>query len=98
MHGERRRVETSVTVAVGIRPEDIVVSGDGALAATVSVVEYQGREFAVEAVTDRGLRLHVRTQTRLAPGEAVRLHLPAQRLLVFPGGDELPRARHELIG
>ncbi|MBT0768717.1 ABC transporter ATP-binding protein [Kineosporia sp. J2-2] len=82
-------------VAIGIRPEDIEVTtdpaGDGTVAATVSVVEYQGREFAVEALTGNGLRFHVRTSARLVPGDAVALRLPEQRLLVFPGGDDLPQ-------
>jgi putative spermidine/putrescine transport system ATP-binding protein len=86
-------------VAVGIRPEDLHVTdgdrtGDGEplLEATVSVVEYQGREFAVEVRTGTGLRLHVRTAARLVPGDAVRLHAGSSRLLVFAGGDGLPSA------
>jgi putative spermidine/putrescine transport system ATP-binding protein len=81
------------SVVVGIRPEDVVVasaSGPDVLSATVSVVEYQGREFAVEAATDSGLRLHVRTTARLVPGDSVLLRLPRERLLVFPGGEDLP--------
>lgn len=85
-------VGRSATVAVGIRPEDIVVeAGPDALDATVSVVEYQGREFAVEAVTVAGLRLHLRTTVRLVAGDPVSLRLPRSRLLVFPGGDSLPQ-------
>ncbi|GAB6902274.1 ABC transporter ATP-binding protein [Kineosporia succinea] len=85
-------VETGETVAVGIRPEDIeVVPAEGTLEATITVIEYQGREFAVEAVTAQGIRLHVRTPARLAAGDPVHLRLPAERLLIFPGGDDLPR-------
>jgi putative spermidine/putrescine transport system ATP-binding protein len=58
--------------------------------ATVSVVEYQGREFAVEVRTATGLRLHLRTPVRLVPGDPLTLQVPADRLLVFPGGDDLP--------
>ncbi len=81
-------------VAVGIRPEHVLVSSPddpATLKAVVSVVEYQGREFAVEAVAANGLRLHLRTDARLVPGDAVSLRLPAERVLVFPGGDELPQ-------
>jgi len=86
-------------VAVGVRPEDLHVvapaSPDGPpdcpglLAATVSVVEYQGREFAVEVAAAGGLRLHLRTASRLVPGDPVTLRVPPDRLLVFPadGGD-----------
>ena len=66
---------------------------DGTVAATVSVVEYQGREFAVEVRTAAGLRLHLRTTARLVPGDGVTLRVPAGRLLVFPGGGgDLPVA------
>jgi len=95
-------------VVVGVRPEDLHVGADGAPAdggpadggpadgtvtATVSVVEYQGREFAVEVRTAAGLRLHLRTTARLVPGDGVTLRVPAGRLLVFPGGGgDLPVA------
>jgi putative spermidine/putrescine transport system ATP-binding protein len=58
--------------------------------ATVEVVEYQGREFAVEARTRDGLRLHVRTGARVVPGDAVTLTIAPERLLVFPRGAETP--------
>jgi len=95
-------VRAGERVAVGVRPEDVTVhradavqgdaAGDGAPSATVTVVEYQGREFAVEVLTATGLRLHLRTTERQVPGDPVRLELPADRLLVFPGGDDLPSA------
>jgi putative spermidine/putrescine transport system ATP-binding protein len=70
-----------------VRPEDVrVVAADGEnrIAATVEVVEYQGRELAVEVRTDTGRALHLRTDGRLAPGDAVTLTLPPDRLLVYP--------------
>jgi putative spermidine/putrescine transport system ATP-binding protein len=87
-------------VAAGIRPEDLEVVGESvadAVRGTVSVVEYQGREFAVDVRTEGGLRLQLRTPARLVPGDAVRVRVPADRLLVFPGGDELP-AEPEPLG
>ncbi|MFC8503830.1 ABC transporter ATP-binding protein [Pedococcus sp. NPDC057267] len=85
------------TVVVGVRPEDVVVAPDAGgrntVRATVEVVEYQGRELAVEARTADGVRLHVRTGARLAPGDAVTFAVDPERLLVFPQGDEpLPHA------
>jgi putative spermidine/putrescine transport system ATP-binding protein len=88
-------------VAVGIRPEDLTISSaaqedaaggspSGSVEAVVTVVEYQGREFAVEVRTPAGIRLHLRTARRVAAGERIRLTVPAERLLVFPGGDGLP--------
>jgi putative spermidine/putrescine transport system ATP-binding protein len=68
-------------------------AGANTLRATVEVVEYQGRELAVEARTPDGLRLHVRTPERLAPGDARTFTVDPARLLVFPQGDEaLPEA------
>jgi putative spermidine/putrescine transport system ATP-binding protein len=74
-------------VIAAIRPEDVRVAptvGENRIEATVDVVEYQGRELAVEARTDRGLALHVRTDQRLAPDDAVTLTVDPQRLLVYP--------------
>ncbi|MGN6412499.1 ABC transporter ATP-binding protein [Flexivirga sp.] len=76
-------------VQVGIRPEDLTIGDPGAVAAltvdaTVDVVEYQGREFAVEAHLRSGEAVHVRTGARPATGEVVRLTAEARRVLVFP--------------
>jgi putative spermidine/putrescine transport system ATP-binding protein len=74
-------------VVAAVRPEDVrvvdVVGGENVLAATVDVVEYQGRELAVEVRTD-GRALHLRTEQRLAPGDAVTLAVDPARLLVYP--------------
>jgi putative spermidine/putrescine transport system ATP-binding protein len=77
-------------VVAGVRAEDLRLdpaSADG-VKAIVEVVEYQGREFAVEARTDSALRLHLRTSSRLAPGDAVTVSVDPARLLVFPLGDD----------
>jgi putative spermidine/putrescine transport system ATP-binding protein len=73
-------------VVAAIRPEDISLDGD--LEATVEVVEYQGREFTVEARTADGLVLHVRTDRRLTAGDHVKVGFPADRLLIFPAEEE----------
>jgi putative spermidine/putrescine transport system ATP-binding protein len=69
-------------VIAGIRPEDLRI-GPG-LPATVEVVEYQGREVAVEARTAGGIALHLRTVERPAVGERITVTADPQRLLVFP--------------
>lgn len=78
-------------VMVGIRPEDLTLGGpesaagsSNTLRATVEVVEYQGRELAMEVLTERGLRLHVRSGTRATPGDAVTVLVDPARVLVFP--------------
>jgi len=91
--GELTRGETA---AVGVRPEDLVIStgrggtppGSNVIEATVEVVEYHGREMAVEARTAQGLRLHVRSEDRLTRGDVVTVTVSPDRLLVFPLGEE----------
>jgi putative spermidine/putrescine transport system ATP-binding protein len=69
-------------VVAAVRPEDLRVADTG-IAATVDVVEYQGRELAVE-VRAGERALHLRTEQRLAPGDAVTLAVDPDRLLVYP--------------
>ncbi len=73
-------------VMAAVRPEDVLVGPSGAHSfdATVEVVEYQGRELAVEVRTAAGRALHLRTAERLAPGDAVTLTVDPARLLVYP--------------
>jgi putative spermidine/putrescine transport system ATP-binding protein len=72
-------------VVAGVRPESLRLAADG-FPATVEVVEYQGREVAVEVVTEAGRRLHLRTADRPAPGDKVTLAVDPAALLVFPAG------------
>jgi putative spermidine/putrescine transport system ATP-binding protein len=75
-------------VVAAVRPEDVRVDDPGAttntLPAEIEVVEYQGREQAAEARNADGVRVHVRTDKRLAPGDRVTLSIDPRRLLVFP--------------
>jgi putative spermidine/putrescine transport system ATP-binding protein len=84
------RVGNGDRVVAAVRPEDIAVTteeaGENRIKASVEVVEYQGREMAVEARTAEGRALHLRTSERLAPGDDVVLTVPRERLLVFPLG------------
>ena len=70
-------------VIAAVRPEDIKLSDQG-VKALVEVVEYQGRERAVEVVLDDEVRLHVRTEQRVEAGEQVALTVTPGRLLVYP--------------
>ncbi|HKT01588.1 MAG TPA: ABC transporter ATP-binding protein [Rugosimonospora sp.] len=73
------------TAVAAVRPEDIVVAGDGEnpLDLAVEVVEYHGREEAVQGRLPGGQVLRLRTPARLAPGDTVRVCVPANRVLVF---------------
>jgi putative spermidine/putrescine transport system ATP-binding protein len=84
--GNNREGLAGGPAVAAIRPEDFTVvteAADNAVAAEVEIVEYHGREQVVEAVLAGGQRLHVRTTSRLAPGDSVRLGVPRERVLVF---------------
>ena len=86
-------VRPADAVIVGVRPEDLRIAdapGTG-IPATVEVVEYQGREVAVEARTAEGTALNLRTDRRPAPGDKVELVVDPPRLLVFPAGEPADR-------
>jgi putative spermidine/putrescine transport system ATP-binding protein len=85
------RASVGDAVRVAIRPHDLVVASAGtapsdsnAVEATVSVVEYQGREFAVEVMTAAGQTLYVLAAEAPAPGERVVLTVDASRVLIYP--------------
>ncbi|WP_328998663.1 ABC transporter ATP-binding protein [Kribbella sp. NBC_00709] len=70
-------------VIAAVRPEDVKL-GDEGVKGLVEVVEYQGRERAVEVVLGNDIRLHVRTEERVDVGEQVALAVTPGRLLVYP--------------
>ncbi|MCP2246716.1 ABC transporter ATP-binding protein [Lentzea aerocolonigenes] len=81
-----KREELGAQAVAAVRPEDFTVVaevGANTLEAVVEIVEYHGREQAVEARLGDGSQLHVRTTSRLAPGDAIRLRVPVERVLVF---------------
>ena len=76
---------SSGPVTLAIRPDDLVVDGDGenAFDVTVDAVEFRGRSFVVEGVTAEGQRLRG-TAAQTAPiGATVTLRAPAARTLLF---------------
>jgi putative spermidine/putrescine transport system ATP-binding protein len=73
---------------VAIRPEDFLVGeppagADNAIEVGVEVVEYHGREQAVQARLPEGQALRLRTPERLERGETVRVWVPKDRVLIF---------------
>jgi putative spermidine/putrescine transport system ATP-binding protein len=77
-------------VRAAIRPEDLMVvsptvpvQGGNTTTATVSVVEYHGREFAVDVITAGGRALHVRSDHAPTVGSVVELTADPSRVLVF---------------
>jgi putative spermidine/putrescine transport system ATP-binding protein len=70
-------------VVAAVRPEDLEI-GDEGVPATVEVVEYQGREVAIEARTDGGVVLNLRSHRRPAAGDKIRVTVDPLRLRMFP--------------
>lgn len=93
-------VAAGENVRVAVRPHDLNVVGPDAptagrntFTATVAVIEYQGREFAVEATTSTGQRLFVHAEHAPKMGEEVTLALDASRTLVYRASlDDAPEA------
>jgi putative spermidine/putrescine transport system ATP-binding protein len=79
-----RQEDLGAVAVAAIRPEDFSV-GDGpnAMEVTVEVVEYQGREQAIQARTASGAELHLRASARLAPGDRITVSAPPERVLVY---------------
>src|SRR5690606_32489792 len=77
-------------IRLAVRPSDLVVLRPDAttdavnrIEATVNVVEYQGREFAVGVTTAGGQQLHVHADFAPTVGETVTLTLDPARAVVF---------------
>ena len=86
--GTRKLPLMNGRASVAMRPEEMVVGDGPGGANTISVhvdgVEYCGRDSLLEVTTGSGIRMHVRTNQRFAAGETVRVHVPAERALVYP--------------
>jgi putative spermidine/putrescine transport system ATP-binding protein len=87
--GIRKQPLRNGRASVAIRPEEIVV-GDGpggvnTISARVENVEYCGRDSLLDVVTAAGTLLHVRAAGTIALGDTVRVHVPIERALVYPG-------------
>lgn len=76
-------------VVATFRPEDAVIESpsDEGIVARIQVVEYHGREYAIQGQTKDGEMIHIRTAQRLKVGDEVRLSIPSDRVLVFPAVD-----------
>src|SRR5256714_4501776 len=75
-------------VTVAVRPEDFVVAVEPPdpqdhLEVGIEVVEYHGREQAVQARLPEGQPLRLRTNTRVSRGEVVSVWVPRDHVLVF---------------
>ena len=80
----RDEIDGPAAVAA-FRPDDAVVgdTGENRIDAVVEVVEFHGREQAVQARLADGQALSIRTGKRLTPGASVTVSVPKERVLVF---------------
>ncbi|MGH3318726.1 MAG: ABC transporter ATP-binding protein [Streptosporangiaceae bacterium] len=87
--GVNRQDLTSGRAVAAIRPDDFVVAdaAENTVEVTAEVVEYHGREQAVQGRLANGQALHFRSDKRLAPGDSVGVSMPRERVLVFAAGD-----------
>ena len=59
--------------------------GVNTINARVENVEYNGRDSLLDVVTASGTVLHVRAGGAIRVGDTVRVHVPVERALVYPG-------------
>jgi putative spermidine/putrescine transport system ATP-binding protein len=87
--GLRKQALDGKRALAAIRPEEITITSEPAasnvIAGRVDNVEYGGRDSLVEVVTPAGTRLHVRATGKVSPGANVFVHVPPERVLVYPG-------------
>jgi putative spermidine/putrescine transport system ATP-binding protein len=76
--------EVGARAMVAIRPDDLRLTGDGPIAASVEIAEYHGRDFSVVARAADGTELFFRSDQRVTAGDAVRLDAAPARVLVYP--------------
>jgi putative spermidine/putrescine transport system ATP-binding protein len=75
----------SGAAVIAIRPDEFVVGqdGDNPLRILVDVVEYHGREHAVQGRLPSGQTVRLLTEAPVRPGETVPVCVPRDRVLVF---------------
>ena len=76
-------ITSSGPAVAAIRPEDLSVSSDGSITATVQTAEYRGRDFFGVALTEDGTELFFRSEHAVKQGDAVRLSADPNRILVY---------------
>jgi putative spermidine/putrescine transport system ATP-binding protein len=82
LSGTNAGAPTTGPVIVAIRPDDVEVAAEG-VEAVIEIVEYHGRQLAAQARLRDGQVIHLKSLERLAPGDAVRLAVPPDRVLVY---------------
>jgi putative spermidine/putrescine transport system ATP-binding protein len=88
--GIRKQALAGKRAMVAVRPEEIVISDrpgdDNSFAGKVETVEYCGRDALLDVLSPSGAVLHVRGPVTIRPGDAIHVHVPVERTLVYPLG------------
>ncbi|MFO1412564.1 MAG: ABC transporter ATP-binding protein [Burkholderiales bacterium] len=88
--GTRKQPLAGKRAMVAMRPEEIVVTAqpaaENAIAGRVDNVEYSGRDALLDVAVEGGTVLHVRGPVGIRVGDAVHVHVPPERALVYPVG------------
>ena len=89
--GLRKQPLTDGRAMVALRPEEITVlprgvtgEGNNIIEGTIENVEYGGRDSLLDVVTPAGVKLHARAPGTHKIGDAVRMQVPLDRVLVYP--------------
>jgi putative spermidine/putrescine transport system ATP-binding protein len=93
LQGVAQEVLTSKRALVAIRPDDIAVgraekssneaTRRNAILGQAEIVEYCGRDYLVDVLTESGVLLHARTPQRIVTGDWLRLEVSPDRVLTF---------------
>jgi len=93
LQGIAQEVLTSKRAVVAIHPDDIAISQAergineaphrNVIFGQAEIVEYCGRDYLVDVLSEPGLLLHARTPRRVATGEWLRLEISPDRVLAF---------------
>jgi putative spermidine/putrescine transport system ATP-binding protein len=80
-----RQGDVERRAVAAIRPDDLVLdgSGEGGIAGRVETVEYCGRDYLVDLLTETGILLHARSLQCVAVGDVLRCHADPERILVY---------------
>jgi putative spermidine/putrescine transport system ATP-binding protein len=74
-------------VVAAVRPDDILIASaqtTNTVPGCVDNVEYCGRDSLIDVSVAGGVRMHVRASATVRPGDRLELHLPPERVLVYP--------------
>ena len=86
--GVRKQPLAGSRASVAMRPEEVTIAtgpaAENIITGHVDNIEYGGRDSLIDIVTPGGTRLHLRGPTDVTLGADVHVHVPPERVLVYP--------------